>query len=101
MPIKTIAFVISTIYGPAHKPTAIYIQPDLQEKRTAHVKVIFQDTLPPLHSLKEEEIVSLTPSFEDQTLKVVLRNGNTYIYKHKDWDYEDYYPSVRDRKSTR
>lgn len=92
--IKATVFVISTIYGLAHKPSAIYFQSNHQEAGIIRVKDVFQDTLPPLHALKEEEIASLTPSFEDQTLTVELRNGATYTYNHKDWDFENYYPSI-------
>jgi len=55
---------------------------------------IAQDTLPPLHTIKEKDIKLISPSFEDQTITVILENEAIYIYHRLDWDYEDYYPST-------
>jgi hypothetical protein len=91
---KPAVVIISAIYGLTYNPSAAYFLSDHQETGSAVVRNVFQDTLPPLHTLKEEEIDSLTPSFADQTLTVVLKNGSTYTYLHKDWDFENYYPST-------
>ena len=54
----------------------------------------FQDSPPLLHKLKGRDIASLMPSDNEQTLTVVLKNGNYYTYATKDYDFEDHYPSV-------
>ena len=58
---------------------------------------IIQDTIPPLHTIRDKDIKTLTPSFEQETITIVLKNGNTYIYSHLAWDYEDVYPSLSKR----
>jgi len=53
-----------------------------------------QDSLPPLHTIKERDIDSLGTSFEDHILTVKLKNGITYTYQHEDWDMEAYDASL-------
>lgn len=53
--------------------------------------------LPPLHTLKNKDIASVNPSFEDQTITIGLKNGTAYIYHRIDWDFEDTYNSTPDQ----
>jgi hypothetical protein len=64
------------------------------QERPSHVRLRPLDSLPPLHSLREDDITSVTPSDEDETIQVTLRTGDTLTYYHIDWDLEDQYPST-------
>jgi hypothetical protein len=57
------------------------------------------DSLPPLHILKDQEIKSVSASFEKSTLTVILKNDSVLLYPHASWDFEDYYPSTPQRIS--
>jgi len=53
------------------------------------------DSLPPLHTLREEEIATIVPFRQDpRSIRVTLKNGTVYIYQMQDWDFEDSYPST-------
>ncbi|MBN8850645.1 MAG: hypothetical protein BGO55_30970 [Sphingobacteriales bacterium 50-39] len=56
-----------------------------------------QDSLPALHTLRDEDIASVTSRHEDQTLTVNMKNGTVYLYHHIDWDLEDTYPTTPER----
>jgi hypothetical protein len=58
------------------------------------IVIPFQDSLPPLHTLREEDVVEVIPSFSDQTLTISLKNRTAYVYDPIDWDFEDHYPST-------
>jgi hypothetical protein len=60
-------------------------------------KLFFQDSLPPLHTIKGEDIDEISSSFEEQTITVKLKGGVTYTYHHIDWDYEDFNPATDQR----
>src|SRR6201991_693461 len=53
-----------------------------------------RDSLPPLHTIKENDIKSVTTSFETQDITVTLKDSITYTYHNTDWDMEEYYPSL-------
>lgn len=80
---------LAIVSGPAQSPLAGHAQVSL----TGPV----QDTLPALHTLRDEDIASITPSDEDQTLTVNMKNGTVYIYHHIDCDLEDTYPATPER----
>jgi len=94
MSIKTTVLAISTIYGFTAFPSSIHVTSHHRESRIAYSASLLQDTLPALHTFKDKDIASIAPSFEHQSLTVTLTNGNTYTYEHKDWDFEDSYPSL-------
>ena len=52
------------------------------------------DSLPPLHTLNDEDIKTVSASFQTSTLTVVLKNDTVLLYAHTDWDFEDYNPST-------
>jgi hypothetical protein len=56
-----------------------------------------QDSLPALHTLKDQDVKSVSASFQTDTLSVVLTNGSVLLYPHAVWDFEDYYPSTPQR----
>jgi len=56
-----------------------------------------QDSLPALHSLRDEDITTVTSRYEDQTLTVTMKNGAVYLYHHVDWDLEDTNPATPER----
>jgi hypothetical protein len=58
------------------------------------IKKSFQDSLPPLHTIKESDITSIESSFENQTITVTFKDRKVFIYDRSDWDYENYYPST-------
>jgi hypothetical protein len=102
MPIKTAVFVISAFCGLAARRSTGYLSTGYFASTYArsglrYADSVVQDTLPPLHTIKGKNIVSVIPSFEEQTLTLVLKNGTSYIYKDKDWDFEDFYPSTDPR----
>lgn len=53
-----------------------------------------QDSLPPLHTLREKDIKRVTSSFEKSTITVTMKSGAVYFYEEEDWDNEDSYPSI-------
>lgn len=52
-------------------------------------RVFFSDSLPPLHSFKEEEIDTVIASYKNQTIDVKLKTGINYTYHKDDWSRED------------
>jgi hypothetical protein len=52
---------------------------------------------PPLHTLKTEDIKEVNPSFENETINVIMNSGVVYVYGIADWDLEDRYPSLDSR----
>src|SRR5579871_1877980 len=48
------------------------------------------DSLPPMHTLKDGDISSITTDFNNQTIQVTLITGTVYLYQDIDWDYENY-----------
>ena len=81
-------FSIPLFFSVAITQTPIH---DLAQKKN-DIYFIGQDTLPPLHTIKEKDIDKISSNWEDATITVSLKNGNTYIYKPMDWDYEDHFP---------
>jgi Gram-negative bacterial TonB protein C-terminal len=57
-------------------------------------KCLSQDSLPPLHTLKERDIKRVITSFGNATITVTMKNGTVYFYEQEDWDNEDAYPSL-------
>jgi TonB family protein len=55
-----------------------------------------QDSTPPLHTLPVKDIESIVPDDYDR-LAIKLKGGATYLYEHKDWDYEDVHFSLDSR----
>ena len=64
------------------------------DKSRALEKLIYQDTLPQLHTIKGKEISNVVSSWEDKTITVTLKNGVTHIYHWPDWEMEEYHPSL-------
>jgi len=58
---------------------------------------VAQDTLPALHTLKDQEIKSVSASYRTDTLSVVLANDSVLQYPHAAWDFEDCFPSTSKR----
>jgi len=56
-----------------------------------------QDSLPALHTLRDQDIASVTSRYEDQTLTVTMKNDTVYLYHHIDWDLEDTDPATPER----
>jgi len=56
-----------------------------------------QDSLPPLHSINDADIMEVKSSFEEQTITVTLNDHHVYVYKRPDWDYEDYLPATSNK----
>jgi hypothetical protein len=59
----------------------------------------FNDSLPPLHTLRDKDIVIVNTSWEDRTIMVALKDGVTYVYPEMEWDFEDYNPATPARIS--
>jgi len=57
------------------------------------------DSLPSLHTLNDEDIVSVSGSRETDTLTVVLKNDSVLLYPFTAWDFEDSYASTPQRIS--
>jgi hypothetical protein len=53
-----------------------------------------EDSLPPLHTIKNADISTVTSNHQNGTVTVILKNGAIYTYNRDDWDYEDYYPNT-------
>ena len=79
---KATVIVIAAIHGLAPKSSTINLCPNPQ------------DSLPPLHTLKEKDIAAVIPSFERHTITVALKNHVSYVYEEKDWDFEDRNPET-------
>jgi protein TonB len=56
-----------------------------------------QDSLPALHTLRDEDISAVSSSFEDHTINVSMKDGKVYEYLWKDWDTEDAIPGTSER----
>jgi hypothetical protein len=54
------------------------------------------DSLPALHTIRQDDIASVVSDFEYDILTVKLRNDSVYVYHHVDWDLEDQYASLSD-----
>jgi hypothetical protein len=69
------------------------------EKETYGVTLTktLQDSLPLLHTLKDNDIADVQSSFENQTITIILKDKTVYIYSRPEWDYENYYPSTVDK----
>lgn len=63
--------------------------PDTRPLQPVRCYRSLNDSTPPLHTIKTEEIDSLIPTFEGQILIVKLKSGVRYRYEHPDWDFED------------
>jgi len=61
------------------------------------LSLALQDTLPSLHTLHENDITSITSSFEAHSITVTMKNGAVYLYNWKDWDTEDTNPNTPDK----
>jgi hypothetical protein len=57
------------------------------------------DSLPPLHTLTDNDIASVSASFQTSTLTVVLKTDSVLLYPHASWDFEDSYASTPQRIS--
>jgi hypothetical protein len=79
--LKTIFLAISIFYGKAGAAETTE-------------KALSQDTLPPLHTIREEDISFVQSTFEDDILIVTLKNGAVYTYGQGDWDLEDRDPAT-------
>jgi hypothetical protein len=55
------------------------------------------DSLPSLHTLNDEDIVSVSGTDETNILTVVLKNDGILHYPHASWDFEDSYASTPKR----
>ena len=55
------------------------------------------DSLPPMHTLKAEDIDSAKGDFFSDTVTVFLKDGRTLAYGPEDWDIERYEPSLDKR----
>jgi hypothetical protein len=58
------------------------------------LKTPMQDSLPPLHSFKRNDIAEVEASRYDRTITVTLKNGSRYMYPPAAWDFEDYNPAT-------
>ena len=54
-------------------------------------------TLPPLHTLEDKKIDSVTNNDAHETITVWLNSGEHYVYAPTDWDMEDDYPATPNR----
>jgi hypothetical protein len=84
------ALSIPLFFSVAITPTPIHGL--AQGKNDIHF--FLQDTLPPLHTIKEKDIDKITTNWEAEIITVSLKNGKTYNYKPMDWDYEDHFPKT-------
>ena len=57
------------------------------------------DSLPSLHTLNDEDIVSVSGSRKTDILTVVLKNDSVLLYPFTAWDFEDSYASTPQRIS--
>jgi hypothetical protein len=62
-----------------------------------HCDPIQTDSLPPLHTLTDNDIASVSASFQTGSLTVVLKNDSILLYPHTSWDFEDSYSSTPQR----
>ncbi|HEY4063798.1 MAG TPA: energy transducer TonB [Puia sp.] len=97
MTIKIGVVTVALIYSFISKPAPKSFELVSNERLTATIPHILQDTLPALHTIKGDDIDLITPSPEDQTIAVKMKNGIVYTYHRDDWDYEDYSPSINQR----
>jgi len=67
---------------------------------TASAGVAVRDSLPPMHTLRAEEIDSASANHFSDSVTVFLKNGNTLVYGPEDWDMERYEPTLDKRLLT-
>ena len=60
-------------------------------------KALSQDSLPPLHTLRDRDIKQVSTAPGSHTITIIMKNGVAYFYEREDWDYEDHYSSVSPR----
>ena len=53
-----------------------------------------QDSIPYLHEIRENDILSIQNDLPHETLIIALKNGRAFTYERDDWDYEDFVPST-------
>jgi len=65
------------VFGATEKSDAFYIRKPFE--------TVAVDTVPPLNTIRDEDIDSVDASYKDQTITVKNKSGELFVYSKKDW----------------